>query len=429
MSSRPNDYDEENEEIPEDNEPLLEDIKNSAVKKMIARGKERGFITYDELNEVLPEDEFSSEQIEETMAIISDMGINLVESEDELETQHESIDDNELVSTDLDVPQGNVDDETSGRSDDPVRMYLKEMGNITLLSREDEIEIAKRIEEAREQMISGLCESPLTMKAIVEWRDELVEGTLFLRDIIDLEAMYGMDTPPVVGDDDDEPEETVKSSSDDEEDKDEDKETSEDDEDEEGKESSSEESTEEDFDSDGNHASLAAMEEALKPQVLDTFEKISTIYAKLQKLQGERLAHIQEGKKLTKVSEDKYTKMHNELVEWMQTIRLNGNMIDRLVDQLAGLHERLRQLEGRLLRYAEKSKVKREEFIKIYMDHELETDWEEKARKLKGKGWETFFAEYGDKITEIRDEISQVCTIAALPISEFRRVVQKVQRG
>ncbi len=386
--------------------PLI-DVKSSAIKKLISNAEERGYVTYDQLNEALPQEELSSEQIEEAMSTLSEMGISLVESEDDVEDVVADSEDN-----------GNVDEESVGRTDDPVRLYLREMGSIKLLSRQDEVEIAKRIEASRELMLRGLCESPLTMKAIVEWRDALIDGQLLLRDILDLETMYGADFDGAEGGEDseegaDKPDDEKKEESDDDSDS----------------EKSFDGEEESEDDEEDTHASLAVMEESLKPTVLETFEKIAETYLKLHKMQEERLLHLHRGESLVKKEETAYEKTHNELVELMRTIRLNNNRVEELVDQLTGLSRRLMNFEGRLLRLAEGCKVPRDEFIQKYKGSELDPDWVDSLKKLKGKGWAKFLEKHEEEVIEIRDGIGSVADISGLSILEFRRVVQTVQKG
>src|SRR4051794_31429844 len=355
--------------------PLMDGMVQ-AVKKMIARGKERGYVTYDEMNAALPPDQSSSEQIEDTMAMLSEMGINVVESEEQ--------DDNQNAAAESDGEtrvSGNLDDDDIGRTDDPVRMYLREMGSVELLSREGEIAIAKRIEAGREQMIGAICESPLTIRAIIEWHDALNEGKMLLRDIIDLDATYGggpegevaegLPVPvagegevaeglpvPVAGEGEAAGDPPARAEG------------------EEGEEApiGAEAEGEGEGDGEENNLSLSAMEAALKPQVLETFENIAATYEKLHKIQESRLSAIQRGEEIGK-SDKKYDKIRGEMIELMNTIRLNNARIEQLVEQLYGLNRRLIGMEGRLLRMAVDSKVKREDFLHQYYGHELDPNW------------------------------------------------------
>jgi RNA polymerase primary sigma factor len=423
--------------------PLLDSI-NAAVKKLVAKGKERGFVTYDELNQTLPSDDVSSEQIEDTMSMLSDLGINIVESEEE-----------ESSNSEEESTRGNVSEEEMGRTDDPVRMYLREMGSVELLSREGEIAIAKRIEAGREMMIGGICESPLTIGALIEWHDALVDNRMLLRDIIDLEATYGSGPDGVVDDAEldaveaeeeellappkEEPEKPApakaepdaatkapaKPASDDDEEDDEEG-------DEEGTgEASSEEG--DDGDDDGemedNSISLSAMETQLMPQVLETFEKIAATYAKMRKVQDQRLTAIGKGEEVSAQMEKKYEKLRSELIKMMEGVHLNNARIEYLVEHLASLNKRLMGMEGKLLRLAVDCKVKREDFLQAYYGSELDPTWLEQVSARSGKGWKDFGTKHAREVGRIRESISQVADDARQPISEFRRIVQTVQKG
>lgn len=390
--------------------PLMDGMVQ-AVKKMIARGRERGYVTYDEMNAALPPDQSSSEQIEDTMAMLSEMGINVIESEEQ--------DDNQNAAADADGEArvaGNLDDDDIGRTDDPVRMYLREMGSVELLSREGEIAIAKRIEAGREQMIGAICESPLTIRAIIEWHDALNEGKMLLRDIIDLDATYGggpdAEGIPVPTDGEGAPAQEAGA---------------------EGEESEeapigAEGEGEGEGEGEENNLSLSAMEAALKPQVLETFEKIAATYERLHKIQEARLAAIQRGEDLGK-NDKKYDRLRAELIELMNTVRLNNARIEQLVEQLYGLNRRLNGMEGRLLRMATDCKVKREDFLHHYQGHELDPNWTEKIKGLSGKAWPRFLEKHSVEIVRVREQISVLSDESGLPIQEFRRIVSTVQKG
>ena len=391
----------------QDTEANLLDVQSAAVKRLIAKGKERGHITFDELNAVLPPDQNSSEQIEDVMANLSEMGIQVVEGEETEEgeglvAKAEKGDDDEESS-------GNVDEESLGRTDDPVRMYLREMGSVELLSREGEIAIAKRIEAGRDMMISGLCESPLTFRAIIAWHEALKAGRMLLRDIIDLEATQG-GPPASAVNEGDAPEELADAPvmeapppppSDD----------------------------DEDGEGEGSGLSLSALEEKLKPGVLANFEEIENVYKKLHKMQAKRLESIVAGEEVNLRNEKAYEKMRDELVTMVEQVRLHNNRIEELVTQLKQLNQRLTGLEGQMLRMAESSKVSREDFLQQYRGHELDPTWMERISKLKGKGWSNFTLKYTDDIIKLRAQIGVVATDAGLPISEFRRVFMTVSRG
>jgi RNA polymerase primary sigma factor len=413
--------------------PLL-DLSDQAVKKLIKVAKSRGFITYDELNEVLPSNEVSSEQIEDIMSMLSDMGINVVDADEVEEADAAAVEDeDEDRSITAALPLAKVDKgtEPTERTDDPVRMYLREMGSVELLSREGEIAIAKRIEAGREAMISGLCESPLTFQAIIIWRDELNEGKILLRDIIDLEATYagpfarepepavrempmnganGVHAAPAAapapapsGDDDDEA----------------------------GEEGASQQPGEDDMDDEEfeNALSLAAMEAELKPKVLETFDTIAANYKKLRKLQDELVDRKLHDDELTPAQEKRYKKLKLEIIGEVKSLSLNSARIEALVEQLYDINKRLMGFEGRLRRLAESYGVKHEEFVREYQGSELEPNWADRVRGLKGKGWKTLVDREGERVDDIRKEIQALASETGLEISEFRRIVRIVQKG
>jgi RNA polymerase primary sigma factor len=387
----------------QDVESTLVDVTTVAVKRLIAKGKERGYITFDELNAILPPDQNSSEQIEDVMANFSEMGIQVVESEENEEGELPVAKVEKAEEAEEEEPTGNVDEASLGRTDDPVRMYLREMGSVELLSREGEIAIAKRIEAGRDMMINGLCESPLTFKAIITWHDQLKAARMLLRDIIDLEATEGAGAAPDVAVGVDAPADGAGFVVADDIDVD----------DEDG----------------GPSMSLSALEEKLKPEVLANFEEIEALYKKLHKMQHRRLETITSGEEMSTRSEKGYEKVREELVEKVGQVRLHNNRIEELVSQLKLLNQRLTTLEGQLLRMAESCKVNREEFLKFYRGAELDPNWFERVGKLPGKGWKLFVTKHPDDITRIRSQISAVATDASLPIAEFRRVYATVSRG
>ncbi len=393
--------------------PLI-DSAVQAVKKMLAKGKERGYITYEELNQTLPPDQVSSEQIEDTMTMLSEMGINVVDG-DEAEEQpaDEAKDEPEAV--------GNTAGADLDRTDDPVRMYLREMGSVELLSREGEIAIAKRIEAGRERMIGAICESPMTIRAIVEWHDDLMNDAILLRDVIDLEATYGAvpdgtdEADPEEGEDGEDGEDGEAEA------KDED----------EGEASEGEDEGEDDEDDEEEETSisLAAMEALLKPDVLDTFEQIAKTYKKLHKLQETRLAATLNNDNITPAQEKRYDKLKKELIELMEHVHLNANRIEAMVDELYGTNRRLMGLEGQLLRLAESQKVSRESFLKHYYGGELDPNWLDTVGTLKERGWKNFVKKEAKRIQEIRDKIAEVSAQTGMHISEFKRIVHTVQQG
>src|SRR5487761_2117984 len=382
----------------QDVEATILDTQPAAMKRLIARGKERGYITFDELNAVLPPDQNSSEQIEDVMAMLSEMGIQVVEGEDNEEA--EPAVKAERVEDEVDEPTGNVDEESLGRTDDPVRMYLREMGSVELLSREGEIAIAKRIEAGRDMMISGLCESPLTFKAVISWQDQLKAGRMLLRDIIDMEATQGGGAAEAVVAEPGAAE--TRDGFDD---------------------------TEGDEEGEGAGLSLSAQEEKLKPEVLATFEEIETLYKKLQKMQPRRRETMTSGEEVNARSEKTYEKLREELVQKVGQVRLHNNRIEELVTQLKQLNHRLTSLEGALLRLGESCKVNREEFLKAYRGVELDPNWLDRVAKLPGKGWKTFATRDPQHVTDLRAQVTAVANDAGLPIGEFRRVFLTVSRG
>ncbi|MDE2514050.1 MAG: RNA polymerase sigma factor RpoD, partial [Alphaproteobacteria bacterium] len=390
--------------------PLLDTV-SAAIKKMVAKGKDRGYVTYDEINAALPPEQVSSEQIEDTMTMLSELGVNIVENEEAEEAQAQAKDnDGEETET---RTGGNLDDADIGRTDDPVRMYLREMGSVELLSREGEIAIAKRIEAGREMMIGGLCESPLTMRALIGWRDALMEGKMLLRDVVDLDATYGgkFDASAAEGEDQDEAEAGGRDNDD--------------------EESPPEGAAPEGGDGEGEEASisLAAMEETLKPGVLKNLDEIAQLYKRLHKLQESRLAAFKEGDEIGKPGERRYEKLRGEMVKAMDSVHLNNARIEYLVEQLYSLNRRLQSGDGKLLRLAEHSGIKRPDFLQHHLGHELQPDWVSRVRRLHGKGWATLVSKHVAEVKNLRAEIAAIAAEAGVPPAEFRRIVGTVQRG
>ena len=402
---------------------------------MITQGKEKGYVTYDDLNKALPPDQVSSEQIEDTMSMLSEMGINVVENE---EAEAESSDASDPTESEPQQASGNVNEADLGRTDDPVRMYLREMGSVELLSREGEIAIAKRIEAGNDMMIGGICESPLTIKAIVQWHDALVNGDMLLRDIIDLDATNGggPGSNNMNDDDDDGEDNSEEAGNQEAEAKDAEplptrEQTAEDDKPE-GNGAETEEGNSDDDEDDEdaeNNLSLAAMEAKLTPQVVKTFEQINKTYKKLHKLQLVRLDSLQGTVEIKPSQEKRYSKLRQELVDLMEDVHLNNNRIEQLVEQMYELNRLLIGLEGKLLRIATKCRIKREEFLEKYRGNEIDPAWVRKVGRLKSKGWEKFAKTYKDDITSIREGITEITAEAGLPIAEYRRVVGVVQKG
>ena len=427
--------------------PLL-DLSDAAVRKMIKLAKKRGYVTHEQINAVLPSEEVTSDQIEDVFAMLNEMGINVVESE-EAETEETSEEareepeeeesDGELVEVARTTPAETKKSEPGERTDDPVRMYLREMGSVELLSREGEIAIAKRIEAGREAMIAGLCESPLTFQAIIIWRDELNDGKVFLRDIIDLEATYaGPDaknvpalapgdgpgngapgaaggaqpqtvapatappaaTPfrpkpdPMPGEEGGEPPEGEL----------------------------------DDDDLEGS-MSLAAIEAELKPKVLETFDNVADSYKRLRRLQDQDIQFKLKNQSLSPAQERKYKKLKEEIIAEVKSLRLNQARIDSLVEQLYDINKRLVGFEGRMMRLAESHGVSREDFLKNYVGSELDPRWLNRVSNLSARGWKNLVARDKDRIKDLRSQIHSLAEETGLEIQEYRKIVQMVQKG
>ncbi|ABC91717.1 MULTISPECIES: RNA polymerase sigma factor RpoD [Rhizobium] len=419
--------------------PLL-DLSDDAVKKMIKAAKKRGYVTMDELNAVLPSEEVTSEQIEDTMSMLSDMGINVIEDEEAEEAGASGGGDDDDAGGDEDSEGGELapsagtalatakKKEPTDRTDDPVRMYLREMGSVELLSREGEIAIAKRIEAGRETMIAGLCESPLTFQALIIWRDELNEGTTLLREIIDLETTYSgpeakaapqFQSPEKIEADRkaaEEKEKTRRARSGD------------DDITDVGGEGLPPEEEEED--EDESNLSLAAMEAELRPQVMETLDIIAETYKKLRKLQDQQVEQrLAATGTLSSAQERRYKELKDELIKAVKSLSLNQNRIDALVEQLYDINKRLVQNEGRLLRLAESYGVKRDSFLEQYQGAELDPNWMKSIGNLAARGWKEFAKAENTTIRDIRQEIQNLATETGISISEFRRIVHMVQKG
>src|SRR5579871_6901750 len=442
--------DKDGAETPDVALPLL-DLSDAAVKKMIKQAKKRGYVTYEQLNAVMPSEEVTSEKIEDVLAMMNEMGINVVETEEadneddeegREEAEEEEAESGELIEVAAKTPAKSEAREPAERTDDPVRMYLREMGSVELLSREGEIAIAKRIEAGREAMIAGLCESPLTFQAIIIWRDELNEGKVFLRDIIDLEATYaGPDAKqvaaavpaadaaaPAAGGSGEQPPQAVAPPSappaatpfkppagngaD-------------------GEESLEATLGEPDLDEDDleNSMSLAAIEAELKPKVLETFDKIANEFKRLRRLQDQDIELRLSNGKLSPHQERKYKKLKEEIIQEVKSLRLNQARIDALVEHLYDINKRLVGHEGRLMRLAESHGVTREDFLKNYQGSELDPRWLNRVSKLSAKGWKNFVARDKERIKELRTQIHALATETGLEIGEFRKIVQMVQKG
>jgi RNA polymerase primary sigma factor len=449
----------QNEEVPEKEGPetppdsQLLDLSDAAVKTLIRSAKKRGYVTHDQINSVLPSEEVNSEQIEDVLAMFSEMGVNVVETEEaseEGEEQREEPDEEgesgKLVEVQQKVSVKSEAKEPTERTDDPVRMYLREMGSVELLSREGEIAIFKRIETGREAMIAGLCESPLTFQAIIIWRDELNEGKVFLRDIIDLEATYaGPDAKampaPVIGPDGQPivpapgasvpgalaqtpappaapatatPFKPASERADGE-----------------GGDGGETPPGEGDFDDDDmeNSLSLAAIEAELKPKVVETFDNIADAYKRLRRLQDQDIQNKLRNDSLSPAQERRYKKLKDDIISEVKSLRLNQARIDALVEQLYDINKRLVGYEGRLMRLAESHGVAREDFLRNYQGSELDPLWLNRVSKLSAKGWKSLVARDKDKVKQHRHEIHVLAGETGLEIGEFRKIVHMVQKG
>jgi RNA polymerase primary sigma factor len=430
--------------------PLL-DLSDAAVKEVIRSAKKRGYVTHDQINALLSSEEVKSEQIEDILAMFSEMGVNVVETEEaepedegaREEPDEEEESEGELVEVKPKLPAKTEAKEPSARTDDPVRMYLREMGTVELLSREGEIAIAKRIEAGREAMIAGLCESPLTFQAIIIWRDELNEGKVFLRDIIDLEATYAgpdakaMPAPVMIGPDGQPvapqpgapivgtqtpapataptaptPFKVAGERA-------------------EGEQGAAEgPAGEDDFDDDmENSLSFAAIEAELKPKVVETFDNVADAYKRLRRLQDQDIQFQLKSLSLSPAQERKYKNLKKEIIAEVKSLRLNQARIDSLVEQLYDINKKLVSNEGRLMRLAESHGVARGDFLKNYQGSELDPRWLNRVSKFAAKGWKSFVAKDKDKIKERRHQIHALSGETGLDIGEFRKIVHIVQKG
>ena len=445
----------------ENSDDALLDSLGAAVKKLINKGKSRGYITVDELNGALPPEKESSERIEDVMAMINDMGVNIVQSDEAEEETQDGADEDEGFK---------LDEVESSRTDDPVRMYLREMGAVELLSRDGEIAIAKRIEAGRDLMIGGLCESALTIKALSGWHDALISGKMLLRDVIDLDATYGSDeeTPELSlatslpsaavmaeetavskavavkdaavedeeefcagnesgdGDFDDDGENESGMDDGDETDGD-DGDFDDGLDDEEGTEAGEDEEDEEEAaEDDAPAVSLAQMEQSLLPKVLDQFDQILSLHQKLKKVQDQRLACVKSAKPVPAATEKKFEKIKLELVGLMEGIQLNPVRIEKLVDQLNDYNKRLMTLEGKMLRMALSCRIKREDFLEAYKQSEFDSNW---IQKTTGKAWKGFIEKYAREIGDIQNAVTAMSEEIGMPIFEYRRVCSMVKKG
>ncbi|MBF34532.1 MAG: RNA polymerase sigma factor RpoD [Hyphomonadaceae bacterium] len=397
-------------EVETEDRPVL-DLNDSNIKKFIKQAKSKGYVTHEELNNVLPSDELTSDQIEDTMSALSEMGIQVVENEDEVESSSKSTAVTKTGSGAV-AKKGNA--RGSDRTDDPVRMYLREMGAVELLSREGEIAIAKRIEAGRDAMIRGLCESPLTFEAMMVWRDELMNERILLRDLIDLETTYGAENPTP------EPREKTE----------EEKEA-------EARERENE-TTEErlareerEDEEEGQAMSMSAMEAELRDGVLGKLDEIALAFGQYRKLQERLVERRLEGKALTEKAREEYDALSQSIVDNLKTMHINNARIEALVEQLYAINKKLMGLEGKLMRLADAKGVPRKEFLESYFGNELNPNWKEETldRSKSKKKWESFFESQAEQIEEIREEITAVSQEIGIPIDDFRLIVQRVQKG
>ena len=407
--------------IPEEQEAEISlDMSQAAVKKMIAEARERGYITYDQLNQVLPPDQVSSEQIEDVMSMLSEMGINVIEDEEAEEEEQKGSTEVATTSDAREVTLASAQTEKLDRTDDPVRMYLREMGSVELLSREGEIAIAKRIEAGRNTMIAGLCESPLSFQAITIWHDELLSEDILLRDVIDLETTFSGQM-----DEDGEVEEPVVDTSA-----------------VQAQNPAAESGPE--LDADGNpiakdddddddeqaNMSLAAMEAALKDRVLGMLERIASDYAQLSEMQDSRIsATLNEDGTFSERDEETYQALRHEIVILVNELHLHNNRIEALIDQLYGINRRVMSIDSSMVKLADQARINRRDFVDAYRGRELDPNWLADMAEKPGRGWAMFIERSTDKVEELRSDMAQVGQYVGLDISEFRRIVQQVQKG
>ncbi|GAD54117.1 RNA polymerase sigma factor RpoD [Limimaricola cinnabarinus] len=399
------------------------DMSQAAVKKMISEARERGYITYDQLNQVLPPDQVSSDQIEDVMSMLSEMGIQVTEAEESEEADDGGSREVATVGGNRDVTLAGAEAEKLDRTDDPVRMYLREMGSVELLSREGEIAIAKRIEAGRNTMIAGLCESPLTFQAITIWRDELLSEDILLRDVIDLETTFSGQLgeeegeEPVVESGAAQPASSGGERSEGRSELDAD-----------GNPISN--NDDDDEDDEQHNMSLAAMEAALKPRVLETLDTIAENFSRLSDMQDARMsATLNEDSTFSNANEVEYQTLRSELVVLVNSLHLHNNRIDALIDQLYGINRRIMSIDSSMVKLADQARINRREFIDEYRGAELDPTWMERMAEKPGRGWQALFERSAGKIEELRSEMAQVGQYVGVDIGEFRRIVQQVQKG
>ncbi|WP_047807685.1 RNA polymerase sigma factor RpoD [Pelagerythrobacter marensis] len=418
-----------------DDAPLI-DLNEASIKKLITRAKKRGYVTVDELNEALPQDQMTTDQIEDVMSAISEMGVNIVENDEEAEAEADAESEVEEIAGDADSAKpakktataAAKKTTTTDRTDDPVRMYLREMGAVELLSREGEIAIAKRIEAGRDTMIIGLCESPITFHAIIQWSEALNSEEMQLREILDLDAMLSKEPPAdkmeegAEDDDGEISEETAGPSIRDDDDSDEDGDES----DEDGE--NSRQRDDDDDDEEDNTMSLAQMEAALKPDAIERFARITDLFKKFERIQADRVDTLGRGEDFPASKEKKYEKLREDLTAEVESVQFHATKIEFLVDNLYAFNRRLTALGGQMLRLAERHKIKRIDFLKAYIGNELDDSWL-KERTKKDKKWAAFAEREGEAVERIRAEISDIASQTGMSLDEFRRIVNMVQKG
>ena len=358
--------------------------------KLLAAGKERGSITLSQLNRILPQGQVSSEQIEDMMAMLSEMGIDVIDdgpSEEMAEAE-------ELKPNAKATPVGNIDNH--GLTDDPVRMYLREIGCVKLLSREGEVAIAKRIEAGRERLTAALRESSLTMGAVSQWYESLADESANIRDIVDLDLTYTQTQG------------SVKSAP---------------------CSNTEEDALEDDEEFDEITTSLTAMEDAVRDDLLENFHEIAATYRKLHRLSKKQFELTLQGQTLPASTERTYEKHRQKLLARMQLVHLNEVRTEQLVQDIQNVNKKLMQLEGRMMRLASDCGVKRDDFLKRYLDRELDPYWLNAMSRVKTKGWKKFATKHRDDIKQLRGEIAEIASTVRMPMSEFRRISRAVQKG
>ncbi|GLK63426.1 RNA polymerase sigma factor RpoD [Paracoccus kondratievae] len=396
------------------------DMSQAAVKRMIAEGRERGYITYDQLNAVLPPEQVSSDQIEDVMSMLSEMDIRVVENDEEAEEAETGGELTVAGSTSRELAVATTETEKLDRTDDPVRMYLREMGSVELLSREGEIAIAKRIEAGRNTMIAGLCESPLTFKAITMWRQELLEEAILLRDVIDLETTFGRSM-----DEEGEEEEVLPTAT-----RTAGTAATRDDEELDADGNPMSRSDDEEDEDDGQNLSLAAMEASLKPKVLETLEAIARGYEELSHMQDNRMsATLNEDGTFSAAQESAYQELRSRIVALVNELHLHNNRIEALVDQIYGINRRIVTIDSNMVKLADAARINRREFIDAYRGSELDPTWVDRMMQNKGRGWQALFDKSRTQVENLRGEMAMVGQHVGVDIEEFRRIVSQVQRG